>query len=201
VESQISPIPPDRYGDRFVRFICGITKSREEAERDAIEKLRDHIGAEQDGVKSPVDKVMEKAEKQAERSSQDLAASDSKAPNRDLTTARSPSAERGEPGGFTLPVVEEAVESGSTGGRSNDGSPARHNRGRSDGQRPPPTPPKDDAHSLRSRGSPSPPLMRDSKAASGDGPPTPPSERKAEGKRITRLDMDKELPPPPPLAV
>ncbi|KAF2100067.1 SAICAR synthase-like protein, partial [Rhizodiscina lignyota] len=31
-ESQISAVPPERYGDRFVRFINGITKTREAAE-------------------------------------------------------------------------------------------------------------------------------------------------------------------------
>lgn len=199
MESQISPIPPERYGDRFVRFISGITKSKEEADREAAEQAHQPAGAESERVKSPVDKVMAKAEKQAERSSQDLAASESKAPNRELTTARSPSAERGDPGGFTLPVVEEAVESGSTGGRSHDGSPARVARGRAETQKPPPTPPKDDRHSLVSNRSISPPLLKDSKAASGEGPPTPPSERKE--KRKTRLDVDKQLPPPPPLAV
>ncbi|KAI7666264.1 SAICAR synthase-like protein, partial [Hortaea werneckii] len=35
-ESQISPIPPERYGDRFVKFISGITMSRERAEKERI---------------------------------------------------------------------------------------------------------------------------------------------------------------------
>jgi 1-phosphatidylinositol-4-phosphate 5-kinase len=38
-DSQISAIPPDRYGDRFIHFISGITKSKELAEREQQEKL------------------------------------------------------------------------------------------------------------------------------------------------------------------
>lgn len=33
-ESQISAVPPERYGDRFVKFISGMTKSRERAEAE-----------------------------------------------------------------------------------------------------------------------------------------------------------------------
>ena len=37
-EKQISAVPPDRYGDRFVRFINAITMTREAAERIKAEK-------------------------------------------------------------------------------------------------------------------------------------------------------------------
>jgi 1-phosphatidylinositol-4-phosphate 5-kinase len=215
VESQLSPIPPDRYGDRFVRFISGITKSPEAADRDQAENLQGNDGTAEGQprlVRSPTDKVMERAERQADRSQRDLMISDNEAPNKLLSTARSPSAERGEPGGYTLPVVEEAVESQSTGGRSENPSPSPsqiQHRARSEEidrerQRPPPTPPKDDdQHSVRSNRlmerAGTPPTLRDSKTASGEGPPTPPSER--DKKRRTRLDVDKELPPPPPRGV
>ncbi|QDS71353.1 hypothetical protein FKW77_002394 [Venturia effusa] len=66
VESQISPIPPDRYGDRFVRFISGITKSIELALQEKADK-----------VMSPIDPTGEghagsNAEKQAEKSRDSL---------------------------------------------------------------------------------------------------------------------------------
>jgi 1-phosphatidylinositol-4-phosphate 5-kinase len=215
VESQLSPIPPDRYGDRFVRFISGITKTPEAAEKDQAERSMENDGTTGQHpklVRSPTDKVMDRAERQADRSSHDLMISDNEAPNRALSTARSPSAERGDPGGFTLPVVEEAAESQSTGGRSENPSPSPptlQSRGRSEEidrerQRPPPTPPKDgDQHSVRSHRMTekrlTPPILHDSKTASGDGPPTPPSEK--DKRRRTRIDVDKELPPPPPREV
>lgn len=199
MESQISPIPPERYGDRFVRFISGITKSQELAEVEKVEKEAEAEASSDEQrrhqlVRSPTEKVMDKAEKQTERSSRELAR-EGEAPNRQLSTARSPSAERGEQGGFTLPVVEEAVESGSTGGRSeNNITPSPPLQPEEDklmdrgGQKPPPTPPKDNVgHSTDS-----PSFI---KPANGEGPPTPPSEKE---KRRTRLDVDKELPPPPP---
>ncbi|KAJ9145478.1 SAICAR synthase-like protein [Pleurostoma richardsiae] len=38
--SQISALPPDQYGERFINFISGITMSEEEARREAAEKDR-----------------------------------------------------------------------------------------------------------------------------------------------------------------
>ncbi|KAI4798312.1 SAICAR synthase-like protein, partial [Aureobasidium sp. EXF-8846] len=91
-ESQISAIPPERYGDRFIRFISGVTKTRERAEAEkeqqclhgserlnlAIHNIEGTINdPELSGVnilRSPdqnpagTDKVMRKAEKQAEKS-------------------------------------------------------------------------------------------------------------------------------------
>lgn len=51
--------------------------------------------------------VIDRAERSRERASRELERSDARPPDTKLTTARSPSAERGDPGGFTLPVVEE----------------------------------------------------------------------------------------------
>jgi hypothetical protein len=69
--------------------------------------------------RSPVDKTMEKAQKQADKSER-KGANEQAMPERVLGAVRSPSAERthGQTGS-TLPVVEEAGEAGSTGGRSN----------------------------------------------------------------------------------
>lgn len=145
-ESQISAVPPDRYGDRFVKFITGITKTREAADLEKAEQqgdtrrqseiLSDPRSSGASARRSSQDppgtsKVMEKAEKQAEKSKRQ-GADESNVPSKKLTSARSPSAERGDPGGYTLPVVEEDVEGQSTGGRSgrsgrsNEPSPQPH---------------------------------------------------------------------------
>jgi hypothetical protein len=63
--------------------------------------------------KSPVERTLEKAEKQAVKTERHGAVENEKA-DRTLMTTRSPSAERtGGTHGTTLPVVEEAGESGS----------------------------------------------------------------------------------------
>ncbi|KAI9735914.1 MAG: Phosphatidylinositol-4-phosphate 5-kinase [Cirrosporium novae-zelandiae] len=175
---QISPIPPEGYGDRFVKFISGITKTPEEAEREneadeqglvSTDTVRRRHRALSSLSRSSTDKVMERAEKQAQKSADKRPSSEEDIPERALSTARSPSAERsGGIAGTTLPVVEEVGEAGSTGGhsgRSRDSIPAmgndrRDNRipprmdgtihlvnGDEDGgekpRQPPPTPPKD----------------------------------------------------------
>ena len=119
-KSQISPIPPEGYGDRFVKFISGITMTKEEQER-AVES-----GDQLDGAtdttrqssypasrKSHENKVIEKAEKQAHKTERDGA---TETPQRDrtLSSMRSPSADRsGNATGATLPVVEEDREASS----------------------------------------------------------------------------------------
>lgn len=120
-ESQISAIPPERYGDRFVKFISGVTKTREAADREKREEAA-NATTEQDVPvnsvsQSSTDKVLEKAEHQAERSKH-RGRNEDDLPHREMRAVRSPSAERGELG-TTLPVVEEAGESSSVGGRSN----------------------------------------------------------------------------------
>ncbi|MCJ1308710.1 Phosphatidylinositol-4-phosphate 5-kinase [Agyrium rufum] len=141
-KSQISPIPPYNYGERFVKFIKGITMPREEAERLTAEHEH-RQGSAMDGSNEPIggpsvggdfgrtgdpsyshlsrsstDRVMEKAERQA-RKTEDQGANEEEQPDRTLSAARSPSAERTNGlAGATLPIVEEAVEGASTGGRS-----------------------------------------------------------------------------------
>lgn len=157
-KTQISPIRPEPYGDRFIKFISGITMPREDAEKQSDETAQtpNHL------THSSTDRVMEMAEKAARRSDRD-GSIEAETPERILSAARSPSAERSNGIiGATLPVVEEVGEGGSTGGRSGrsqerdstvrrqpsdsllDGSPPL-------GGKPPPTPPKD--HSYRSRAS------------------------------------------------
>jgi hypothetical protein len=69
-------------------------------------------------TRSPVDKTMEKAQKQADKSER-KGANEQAIPERTLGTTRGSSAERTHgQAGSTLPVVEEAGEAASTGGRS-----------------------------------------------------------------------------------
>ena len=116
-KSQISPIPPEAYGDRFVKFISGLTMTKEEVERDA------HVGDQVDGSTTastrqpswPIsrrssDKIVEKAEKQAHKT-QEAGVHEEPIRDRALSTIRSSSAERsGGVTGATLPVVEEDGE-------------------------------------------------------------------------------------------
>jgi 1-phosphatidylinositol-4-phosphate 5-kinase len=213
-ESQISAIPPERYGDRFVRFISGVTKTREAAEREKVEAESMIDDPRLSGVnvhqRDATDVVMEKAERQAERSRQ-RGASEDNVPNRELRTVRSPSADRGDLGS-TLPVVEEAAESASTGGRSGRSlenstqphapveepdlqelHPLPRDQARDDThQKPPPTPPKDPNNGRIEDRPPTPP--KDGFETRQRGPPTPPKDKRERGRR-----SDKELPLPPPL--
>jgi 1-phosphatidylinositol-4-phosphate 5-kinase len=150
-EGQISAIPPDRYGDRFLHFIGGVTMSKEMVEqletttgrqqvqtvaanhmpdiqernssRQSSDILSDPSGAQTEKT----EKVMHKAERQAQRSGDKLTELD--VPERTLGTVDSNSGRRssdsagaggqsgresGEDNGQTLPVVDEAGESGST---------------------------------------------------------------------------------------
>ncbi|TKA75040.1 hypothetical protein B0A49_02187 [Cryomyces minteri] len=119
-ESQISAIPPERYGDRFVRFISGITKSREKAEQEKNgEGIDDPRLSGVNLGHAATNEVMEKAEKQAEKSRRyGTGQQEDDIPDRRISAVRSPSAERGELLGATLPVIGEAAENGSTGGKS-----------------------------------------------------------------------------------
>ena len=137
--SQISPIPPEGYGDRFVKFISGITMTREEQERQAQSGARLDSSVEPKRQSSfPIsrhstDKVIEKAEKQAHKTEKEGATEEPKN-DRTLSTVRSPSAERaGGGGGATLPVVEEdgeavsredSIHNGTNVGRGPDGEPS-----------------------------------------------------------------------------
>jgi len=217
-ESQISPIPPDRYGDRFVRFISGITMSRERAEKERLSQRLSTAGIElPPGMEGTIDdpilggvnlqrdhsnpegteKVMQKAERAAEKSRRHGA-------NEDLIPDRSILAVRGA-GDYadaaTLPVIGEAAENASNASRTANVTPTPSHeeivaRGPvignanvpsdSIGEVPPPTPPKldskidfeDDSFGRRSWG--------------GGPPPTPPKDDYNRGRLL-----DKNLPLPP----
>lgn len=159
----ISPIPPQAYGDRFIKFITGITMPREEAEKQSHEQgvasLQTRPMSRGQLFRTSTERVMDRAEKQA-RISQDDGANESHVPERAMGVVRSPSAERTSGlAGATLPIVEEVGEAGSTGGRSGrsqgrspshvslEGAPVlagpSHTSSSPVGGRPPPTPPKD----------------------------------------------------------
>jgi len=137
-ESQISPIPPDRYGDRFVKFISGITMSRERAEKDRLSQALDApagIRASSSVVEGTIDdprlggvnlqhdkhnpsgteQVMDEAQHQADKSRR-LCADEDDVPDRQITAVRSPGDPHAE--AATLPVIGEAVENGSNASRT-----------------------------------------------------------------------------------
>jgi 1-phosphatidylinositol-4-phosphate 5-kinase len=225
-ESQISAIPPERYGDRFIKFISAVTKTKEAAEREKQEQtVNDLKDLSLDGVSATpnqrlsTERVIEKAEHQAERS-QRHGHTEEDVPNFHLRSVRSPSAERGEIG-TTLPVVEEAGESSSVGGHSNrsateNAAGAREHdrsalpsqstgapflgppqlRGRASSQS------REDQSLGRApptppkdSGRPPTPPKDDYMPNRHSGPPTPPKEDKSRG--IPRSSMDKDLPRTP----
>jgi 1-phosphatidylinositol-4-phosphate 5-kinase len=83
--------------------------------------------------------VIQRAQTEAIKTEK-LGSNEQLVPHRTLGTVRSPSAERtNDRNGMTLPIVDEAGESSSTGGRSNQDA---EENGLADAGRPP-TPPKD----------------------------------------------------------
>ena len=138
-ESQISPIPPERYGDRFFKFICGITMSRERAENERNQQLSQTL-REATGVQSPseiggtindsrlggvnmqpdasnpegTDKVMEQAMREVDRGMRH-GASEVGVPDRSITAYRDL---EHAVDGSTLPVIGEAAENASNTSRT-----------------------------------------------------------------------------------
>ena len=126
-KTQISPIPPRPYGERFVKFITGLTKTREEAERSEMQDLR-YSEASGGISRQSTDKILEKAEKQARKSfdKSGAAASSEALRDRTLTTTQSPSSAEANgtaTGNATLPIVEEDAE-----GTSREASLRRNSR-------------------------------------------------------------------------
>lgn len=148
-KSQISPIPPEQYGERFVKFISGRTMTKEEVEREA--QSADQVDGSIHTHREPSfptsgrsgDKVVDKAEQQAHKTeTKGLIEEPSR--DRTLSAVRSPSAERAAGvGGSTLPVVEEDGEAGSREEsiRDEKAGGLDNNEPKSPGL-PPPVPPK-----------------------------------------------------------
>ncbi|XHG09252.1 1-phosphatidylinositol-4-phosphate 5-kinase Its3 [Aspergillus wentii] len=120
-KTQISPVPPESYGDRFIHFIKGITMSKEEVERHRESRAMGRESAERS---SSVERTMQAAEKEA---SKDVSITHP----RTLSTVRDPADANGSGPTSTLPIVDEAGEASSVGGHS------QHSR------RGPPVPEKD----------------------------------------------------------
>lgn len=106
--TQISPVPPEAYGERFLNFIEGITLSKEEAERqqrarETGEASQEFSRSSQGRRRSSVERTMQAAEKQVypdpnEPRSRTVGAM------RDMSDGYSAS------GPSTLPVVQEVGE-------------------------------------------------------------------------------------------
>lgn len=197
----ISPIAPEPYGDRFIEFIEGITKSPEEAEREkqnapqstiphtnsntfsnrntaSTESPRRRSGS-QNMRSSTSNNTIQRNEHDAMKSEARGEHESDRPDPRTLMTVRSPSAERTNGlQGQVLPVVEEMGEASSTGGRS-----TRSRERDENGDTRPLTPAKDN-----------------------DGRPrTPAKDYSPNGfgsvrRPISRSSLDKVLPPLPPPA-
>lgn len=138
-ESQISPIPPIRYGDRFVKFISGITMSREAAEKDRVSAVSDanavtipgggretlfndpnlggvNVVHEKPSNPAGTEAVMEQASHIALKTMQNGASEDD-VPDRQITTVRSPGGTEIDVN-HLLPVIGEAGESASNASRT-----------------------------------------------------------------------------------
>ncbi|BCS22950.1 1-phosphatidylinositol-4-phosphate 5-kinase [Aspergillus puulaauensis] len=95
--TQISPIPPEGYGDRFVNFIRKITMSKEEAERNQESEAAEQTNLDE----RPVSQT---GHESSEYSS--------------VGPPGQQPAEAGLSGPNTLPIVDEAGEASSVGGHS-----------------------------------------------------------------------------------
>ena len=178
-KDQISPIAPQAYGDRFVKFITGITMPREEAERQSRDQLDGSIHTNRPSShylsRSSTDRVMEKAEKQAQRTA-DRSGSDDEPRDRTISVAQRPSPDIPIAiAGTTLPIVQEDGEVSSTGGRS------AHSRERETGASTP-SPQTPNGRILQP-----PPL-------GGNPPPTPPKDIVAREKQLPSLPFLPALP-------
>ncbi|KAK4556271.1 Phosphatidylinositol-4-phosphate 5-kinase [Recurvomyces mirabilis] len=147
-ESQISPIPPERYGERFIRFISGVTMSREQAEKVRFSNaLHETFGAVlPEGIGSPVDdpqlgginmyrhhieqdprnpdgtdEVIARAEHQLEKTKQD----ESHIPDLSLSAVKDTRGSGDHTEHATLPVIGEAQETASNASQTPSKEPGR----------------------------------------------------------------------------
>ncbi|KAI0813654.1 hypothetical protein GGR55DRAFT_541008 [Xylaria sp. FL0064] len=201
--SQISALPPEEYGDRFLKFMSGITMSPEEAareEKDRAAAAASTMSSTVEGqappamptylppappeMRSPTSSepnpTVEKALRMATKREKDIAEED-QVPERKITTSVGPPAGRTN-SHTVLPVVEESAEAASLGGRS---------RGESTTEPRPFTPsPRERQDGFTDLGP---------HGIGGRGPPTPPKTSYIEPMkaRVSREDLDKALPPLP----
>lgn len=202
-ESQISPIPPERYGDRFVKFISGMTMSRERAEQDRLSKTIEaatglilppgvqppindpHLGGcniHEDTTDPPgTQRVIEKAERSAEKTIRH-GAHEEDIPDRSLGAVGRQDSEG------ILPVIGEAAESSSQVDRTPPNATPK--TGRDEARR-----------SRRSQGSAQPVFGNANMPSESIGevpPPTPPKLDGASEEREGRPSWGGGPPPTPP---
>ena len=113
---QISPIPPEEYGERFIQFITSITMTKEEAERQkqSYDGRDGSFGANGRLSRTSTDKM-------ASKTGPHMLKSTVEGPSEGITSektsvpVRSPSPDKinGVSTGATLPVVEEDGEANS----------------------------------------------------------------------------------------
>ncbi|KAI0195197.1 hypothetical protein EV127DRAFT_181424 [Xylaria flabelliformis] len=202
--SQISALPPDEYGDRFLKFMSGITMSPEEAAREQSDRaaaaaatmsstvegqgappMPTYLPPAPPEMRSPAspepNPTVETAFRKAMKKDKDIARED-QIPERKITTSVAPPAGRTN-SHTVLPVVEESAEAASLGGRSRGESSITDPRPFT----PSPRERQDGFTDLGPHG------------LGGRGPPTPPKTSYAEPSkaRVSREDLDKALPPLP----
>lgn len=109
--SQISPIPPEQYGERFIKFMEGITMSKEEAKRleqaQADGQTPEEKAQRTEGIRSEsVERTMEAAEDMTRKTGPEPQ-------SRTLSTIRDTQDVNSVSGPSTLPIVDEAGEAAS----------------------------------------------------------------------------------------
>ncbi|KAI0448215.1 hypothetical protein F4803DRAFT_545739 [Xylaria telfairii] len=201
--TQISALPPDEYGDRFMKFMSGITMSPEEAARDQSDRtaaaatvsstvegqnappMPTYLPPAPPEMRSPTspepNPTVEMAFRKAMKKEKDVARED-QIPERKITTSVAPPTGRTN-SHTVLPVVEESAEAASVGGRSRGGSSIS-------GPRPFTPSPRERQDGFTDLGP---------HGIGGRGPPTPPKTSYIEPAkaRVSREDLDKALPPLP----
>lgn len=125
--SQISPIPPEQYGERFIKFMEGITMSKEEAKRleqaqaDGHGQTAEEKAQRTEGIRSEsVERTMEAAEDMTRKTGPEPQ-------SRTLSTIRDAQDVNSVSGPSTLPIVDEAGEPA-----SQKSSRSQRNRAQSD---------------------------------------------------------------------
>ncbi|KAI1295276.1 hypothetical protein F5Y03DRAFT_387425 [Xylaria venustula] len=196
--SQISALPPEEYGDRFLKFMSGITMSPEEAAREQSDRtaaaaatmsstvegqppMPTYLPPAPPEMRSPKSPEPNPTVEKAFRLASQSIAEEDQVPDRKITTSVSPPAGRTN-SHTVLPVVEESAEAASLGGRS---------QGESTTEPRPFTPsPRERQDGFTDLGP---------HGIGGRGPPTPPKTSYIEPvkARVSREDLDKALPPLP----
>lgn len=113
---QISPIPPEEYGERFIQFITSITMTKEEAEREkqSYDGRDGSFGAHRRLSRTSTDKMVNKMGPHVPKSTVE-GPLEGASHEKTSGSVRSPSPEKvnGVSAGATLPVVEEDGEANS----------------------------------------------------------------------------------------